>query len=165
MKISIRPFTFDDLSDILEIVNFNILYTTSVYDYDARTLNQQREILQDKLDKNFPFLVAECQGKVVGYGTYGEFRLKKAYQFTVEHSVYIDQQFHGLGLGRLLLQELIAIAKSNKIHTMIAVIDSENQASVDFHKKFDFETIGVIKESGFKFNRWLHSVLMQLILN
>lgn len=164
MKIIVRPFTFDDLSDILEIVNFNILNTTSVYDYDARTSIQQKSVLQDKLDKNFPFLVADYEGKIVGYGTYGEFRFKKAYQFTVEHSVYIDQKFHGLGIGRLLLNELIAVAKANKIHTMIAVIDSENQASVDFHKKFGFDTIGVIKESGFKFNRWLHSVLMQLML-
>lgn len=163
MKINIRPFTFEDLHDILAIVNHHILHTTSVYDYDSRTIEQQRDILQDKLDKNFPFLVAEVNNKVIGFGTYGAFRFKKAYQFTVEHSVYIDQKFHGLGIGKLLLNNLILLAKNNHIHTMIAVIDSENTESVDFHKKFGFETIGVIKESGFKFNKWLDSVLMQLI--
>jgi L-amino acid N-acyltransferase len=62
------------------------------------------------------------------------------------------------------LAELIQIAKKQNIHTMIAVIDAENQSSVDFHEKFGFKTVGVIKESGFKFNRWLDSVFMQLIL-
>ena len=164
MKIIIRPFAFSDLPEILEIVNYHILNTTAVYDYDARTSEQQKVILQDKLYNNFPFLVAQFDCKVVGFGTYGAFRFKKAYQFTVEHSVYINNHYHGLGIGTLLLNDLIDIAKSNKIHTMVAVIDAENQGSVDFHKKFGFETVGIIKESGFKFNNWLDSVLMQLIL-
>ncbi len=164
MKIIIRPFAFSDLPEILEIVNYHILNTTAVYDYDARTSEQQKVILQDKLYNNFPFLVAQFDCKVVGFGTYGAFRFKKAYQFTVEHSVYINNHYHGLGIGTLLLNDLIDIAKSNKIHTMVAVIDAENQGSVDFHKKFGFETVGIIKESGFKFNKWLDSVLMQLIL-
>ena len=164
MKIIIRPFNFDDLQDILIIINHNILFTTSVYDYDVRTIEQQRVILQHKLDNNFPFLVAQVNGKVIGFGTYGEFRFKKAYQFTVEHSVYINEDFHGFGIGRLLLNDLISIAKKNSIHTMVAVIDSENTGSIDFHRKFGFETVGILKESGFKFNKWLDSVLMQLLL-
>ena len=164
MKIQIRPFTFDDTQSILDIINFNILNTTAVYDYEARTFDQQKTILQDKLAKGFPFIVAVVEKKVVGFGTYGDFRFKKAYQFTVEHSVYIDENFHGFGIGRLLLQELIDLAYKQKIHTMIAVIDSENQGSVVFHEKFGFETVGVIKESGFKFNKWLDSIIMQRIL-
>ena len=165
MNIVIRPFSFDDLPAILDIVNYHILHTTAVYDYDARTIDQQRTILQEKLDKNFPFLVAQFDEKVVGFGTYGEFRFKKAYQFTAEHSVYINKDFHGIGIGKLLLSNLIAIAKNRKIHTLVAVIDSENSGSVDFHKKFGFETIGVIKQSGYKFDKWLDSVLMQLLFN
>lgn len=95
---------------------------------------------------------------------YGEFRFKEAYKFTVEHSVYVSNDFQGKGIGKLLLKELIAAAKEQGIHTMIAVIDSENESSVDFHEKFGFETVGLIKESGWKFERWLHSVFMQLIL-
>ena len=165
MNIVIRPFSFDDLPAILDIVNYHILHTTAVYDYDARTIDQQRTILQEKLDKNFPFLVAQVDEKIVGFGTYGEFRFKKAYQFTAEHSVYINKDFHGIGIGKLLLSNLIAIAKNRKIHTLVAVIDSENSGSVDFHKKFGFETIGVIKQSGYKFDKWLDSVLMQLLFN
>jgi phosphinothricin acetyltransferase len=95
---------------------------------------------------------------------YSEFRFREAYQFTVEHSVYVSEDFHGKGVGKQLLKELIVLAKKQKLHTMIGVIDSENQDSVTFHEKFGFKTVGIIKESGYKFDRWLDSVLMQLIL-
>jgi phosphinothricin acetyltransferase len=108
-------------------------------------------------------IVAELDGNVVGFGMYSEFRFREAYKYTVEHSVYVNENFHGKGIGKLLLQELIALAQSQKIHTMIAVIDSENQGSVEFHEKFGFATVGIIRESGYKFDRWLHSVFMQLI--
>ena len=70
----------------------------------------------------------------------------------------------GKGIGKVLLSELIQLAKTQNLHTMIGVIDSENTNSIDFHKKFGFENVGFIKESGFKFDRWLHSVFMQKIL-
>ena len=95
---------------------------------------------------------------------YSEFRFREAYKFTVEHSVYVHENFHGKGIGKLLLQELIALAQKQNLHTMIAVIDAENQGSVAFHEKFGFKTVGIIKESGYKFDRWLDSVFMQLIL-
>jgi L-amino acid N-acyltransferase YncA len=76
----------------------------------------------------------------------------------------VNDDFHGKGIGKVLLQELIRLAKKQGLHTMIGVIDAENQSSVDFHEKFGFKTVGIIKESGFKFDRWLHSVFMQLIL-
>jgi phosphinothricin acetyltransferase len=135
-----------------------------LYDYNIRTFEQQQNILEEKINKNFPVIVAELDGQVVGFGMYSEFRFREAYKFTVEHSVYVDESFHGKGIGKLLLQELITLAKEQKLHTMIAVIDAENQSSVEFHEKFGFKTVGIIKESGFKFDRWLDSVFMQLIL-
>ena len=129
-----------------------------------RTLEQQKNIIEDKLAKNFPVIVATIDNQVVGFGMYSEFRFREAYKFTVEHSVYVNENFHGKGIGKILLQELISLAKQQKLHTMIAVIDAENESSVTFHEKFGFKTVGVIKESGFKFDRWLHSVFMQLIL-
>ena len=101
---------------------------------------------------------------VVGFGFYSEFRFREAYKFTVEHSVYAAPEYIGKGVGKLLIEKLILLAKNQKLHTMIAVIDAENQSSVEFHEKFGFETVGIIKESGFKFNRWLHSVIMQKML-
>ncbi len=164
MKISLRPYQTQDTQAILEIINYNILHSTALYDYNSRSFEQQKNILEDKINKNFPVIVAELNGEVVGFGMYSEFRFREAYKFTVEHSVYVNQNYHGKGIGKILLQELIRLAKEQNLHTMIAVIDAENQSSVEFHEKFGFKTVGIIKESGFKFDRWLHSVLMQLIL-
>ncbi len=163
MEIKTRPYKTEDTQYILDIINHAILHSTSLYDYNIRNYEQQKTILEEKINKNFPVIVAELNGIVVGFGMYSEFRDKEAYQFTVEHSLYVDENFHGKGIGKQLLQELIDLARKQKIHTMIGVIDSENQGSVLFHEKFGFKTIGVIKESGYKFDRWLDSVLMQLI--
>ncbi|WP_026707379.1 GNAT family N-acetyltransferase [Flavobacterium frigidarium] len=164
MDINIRNYKTEDTQAILDILNYNILHSTALYDYNVRTYEVQLAMLEDKVKKGFPIIIAEVNGAVAGFGMYGEFRFKEAYKFTVEHSVYVSNDFQGKGIGKLLLKELIAAAKEQGIHTMIAVIDSENQSSVDFHEKFGFETVGLIKESGWKFERWLHSVFMQLIL-
>lgn len=164
MTITIRPYTPEDAQSILDIINYNILNDTALYDYQPRSLEQQIAIFEDKLRKGFPIIVANSNEKVVGFGFYSEFRFREAYKFTVEHSVYAAPEFIGKGIGKLLLENLIALAKNQKLHTMIAVIDAENQSSVVFHEKFGFETVGIIKESGFKFDRWLHSVIMQKML-
>ena len=165
MESNIRPYKTEDTQAILDIINHNILHSTALYDYNIRTFEQQKNILEDKVSKQFPVIVAELDGKVVGFGMYSEFRFREAYKFTVEHSVYVNEAFHGKGIGKLVLQELIALARKQNLHTMIAVIDSENQSSVEFHEKFGFKTAGIIKESGYKFERWLDSVFMQLILD
>ncbi|WP_339888616.1 N-acetyltransferase family protein [uncultured Flavobacterium sp.] len=164
MNTFIRQATEKDLESILEIVNYNILNTTSIYDYEPRTLAQQKAIFDDKNKEGFPLIVVEIDNEIAGFGTYGTFRFKEGYKFTVEHSVYVSVNHKGKGLGKLLLAELIELAKKQKLHTMIAVIDAENQSSVEFHKQFGFETVGVIKESAYKFNKWLDTVFMQLIL-
>ncbi|MGK4568688.1 N-acetyltransferase family protein [Flavobacterium sp. 3HN19-14] len=97
-------------------------------------------------------------------GSYGTFRIKAAYQFTVEHSVYVAEEFSGKGIGKLLLQQLIATAKEEGYHLMIGCIDADNSGSIAFHEKFGFEVTGHLKEVGFKFDRWLDLVLMQLVL-
>ena len=164
MKTQIRQANEKDLEAILEIVNYNILNTTSIYDYESRTLAQQKAIFEEKNKAGFPLLVIEIDYEIAGFGTYGTFRFKEGYKFTVEHSVYVSVNHQGKGLGKLLLAALIELAKKQKLHTMIAVIDAENQSSVEFHKQFGFETVGVIKESAYKFDKWLDTVLMQLLL-
>lgn len=164
MPITVRDYQHQDLQAILDIINFNIINSTSLYDYDIRTLEQQKTILEEKITKNFPVIVAEIDSVCVGFGMYAEFRFREAYRFTVEHSVYVNPNNQGSGIGKLLLEELIARAKKQNLHTMIGVIDSENVSSIKFHEQFGFENVGIIKESGFKFNRWLHSVIMQKML-
>ena len=164
MEIKLRNYKATDTQAILDIINYNIINSTALYDYNPRTIEQQISIFEDKLKKDFPIIVATADERVVGFGYYSEFRFREAYKFTVEHSVYVANDFHGKGIGKLLIIELIRLAKQQKLHTMIGVIDSENVSSIEFHKKFGFENVGFIKESGFKFDRWLHSVFMQKML-
>ena len=164
MMIQIRTYTITDCPAILAIINEAILTSTALYDYHPRTLEQQIAIFEDKISKDFPIIVAEENNQVIGFGYYSEFRFREAYKFTVEHSVYAAKNYIGKGVGKLLLSELIQLAKAQKMHTMIGVIDSENLNSISFHEKFGFEEVGYIKESGYKFDRWLDSVFMQKIL-
>ena len=164
MNPSIQTYQSEDCPAILEIINDQILTGTALYDYKPRTLEQQLSIFDDKLQKGFPIIVAKVADEIVGYGYYSEFRFRDAYKFTVEHSVYAKKNYIGKGIGNLLLTELIELAKKQDLHTMIGVIDSENESSIAFHEKFGFEKAGFIKESGYKFDRWLHSVFMQKIL-
>ena len=165
MTIQIRSYVEADVPSILAIINDNILHSSSLYDYEPRSLTKQSELLREKRSKNFPVIVAEIDGKIAGFGMYGEFRFREAYRFTVEHSVYVSDDFKGKGVGGKLLQSLIELAKKQGLHTMVGVVDAENTQSILFHEKYGFKNVGIIKESGFKFNRWLDSVFMQLILN
>ena len=164
MEVNIRSYKTQDTQAILDIVNHSILHSTALYDYTVRSYEQQRLILEEKISKKFPVIVAEINGEVVGFGMYSEFRFREAYQYTVEHSVYLNENFQEKGIGKLLLEKLIALAREQKMHTMIGVIDSENQESIKFHEKFGYKSIGIVKESGYKFDRWLNSVFVQLIL-
>ena len=164
MNPTIYKYQTEDCSAILEIINEQILTGTALYDYKPRTLAQQLAIFDEKLQKGFPIIVAKIADEIVGFGYYSEFRFREAYKFTVEHSVYAKKNYIGKGIGKLLLTELIELAKTQNLHTMIGVIDSENESSIAFHEKFGFEKAGFIKEAGYKFDRWLHSVFMQKIL-
>lgn len=164
MEIKIRPAVFADLDTILEIINHEILHSTSNYDYEPHDFEEQKTWFEDKMEKNLPVIVAEFENMPIGYATYGTFREKIGYQYTVEHSVYVAQEFIGNGVGKLLLGELIQIAKQQGVHVMIGTIDAENSGSIAFHKKFGFEVVGTAREVGYKFEQWLDIVFMQLIL-
>lgn len=165
MKTIIRAARIEDLEVILEIVNDAILNTTAIYDYDVRTLNEQINWFQEKQSSGFPVIVATDENDtVMGFGTYGSFRVKIGYKFTVEHSVYVKDGLAGKGIGKQILSELINLAKNQKLHTMIGLIDAENTGSIAFHEKFGFQKTGVLKESGYKFGKWLDVQIMQLLL-
>ncbi len=164
MALIIRNATLDDVPSILAIVNHAILFSTANYNYEIQTLATQMQWFQDKKKANFPILVAEFDSEVIGFGTYGTFREKIGYQFTVEHSIYVSESHIGKGVGKLVLSHLISTAKTDGYHVMIGAIDAENKDSIAFHEKFGFTVSGTISEVGFKFDRWLDLVLMQLIL-
>ncbi len=164
MSIIIRQATAEDMPGVLEIVNHEILHSTAIWDYDVRTLEQQLALFKEKTAHDFPFLVAEKNGTIAGFGTYGPFRFKIGYRFTVEHSVYVHKDFTGNGIGSLIVKELIEMAKLQKLHTMIGVIDAENIGSIAFHERMGFKKAGHLKETGYKFDRWLDSVFVQMML-
>jgi phosphinothricin acetyltransferase len=164
MNIKIRKATSADVPKILDIINYSILHTTANYNYDIQSLEVQQKWFEDKKAKNFPVIVAEVNEIVIGFGSYGTFREKIGYQYTVEHSVYVEDEFTGKGIGKLLLSELIQLAKQQGFHVMIGAIDADNKGSIAFHKKFSFVENGIIKEAGFKFGKWLDLLFMQLIL-
>lgn len=164
MAVNIELATSKDLPKILEIVNDAIANTTSNYNYEPQTIEDQTKWFKDKSDKNFPVYVATLNNFVIGFASYGIFREKIGYQHTVEHSVYIDANYRGEGVGKLLLQKLIDHAKFQNLHVMIGCIDASNKESIAFHEKFGFTVSGTITEVAFKFDRWLDLVIMQLNL-
>ena len=93
-------------------------------------------------------IVADLNGKAIGFGTYGPFRARPAYSKSIEHSVYVHKDHRGKAVGNSLMVELIKLAKVGEFHTMIAGIDSSNMNSVEFHRKFGFEVVGTFKEVG-----------------
>ncbi len=164
MDIKIRPAVFSDIDTILEIINHEILHSTSIYDYEPRDFETQKLWFEEKQDHKLPILVAESENGTIGFATYGSFRQKEAYKFTIEHSVYVAEEFLGKGIGKLLLAELIQLAKNQGYHTMIGAIDADNSGSITFHEKFGFKSVGTIRQVGYKFDKWLDLVFMQLIL-
>ncbi|MCM5662138.1 GNAT family N-acetyltransferase [Galbibacter mesophilus] len=164
MEIEIRRAENRDIHEILEIVNYQILHSTVLYDYKERTYDQQFIWFEQKKADGMPVIVAENNNKVVGFGTYGIFRPWAAYQFSVEHSVYVNKNSRGTGIGKLILSKLIKMAKDGGYHTMIAGVDGSNDRSFEFHKKFGFKEIGTFKEVGYKFDKWLDLRFLQLFL-
>ncbi len=155
MKVTVRLAKIEDVSEILEIVNHAIQNTTANYDYEPHTLEQKRKWFKDKKEAKYPIFVAVDEGKICGFGTYGPFRFKYGYRYTVEHSVYVHYDYYGNGIGSILLEKLIENSKNQGYHLMIGGIDATNLKSIAFHEKFGFEKCGIIKEVAFKFEKWL----------
>jgi len=162
--VHIRNATVDDLPGILEIYNHAILNTSSVYSEQPHTYEMRLAWYNERVNSDFPVFVAVAAGQVVGFGTFGHFRVWPCYRYTVEHSVYVHVDHRGKGISKLLLQPLIDRAREMKIHVMIAGIDAENVVSYRLHASFGFKEVEHFREVGFKFNRWLDLKFMQLIL-
>lgn len=160
----IREATEQDLRSILEIYNDVIINTTAVYDYDPHTFQMREDWFAAKKRQKFPVLVAEMDGEVIGFSSFGPFRAWAAYQYSVENSVYVAANARGNGVGRALLKPLIVAAKALGVHTMLAGIDADNNISIRLHQSCGFREVARIKEVGWKFERWLDLVFLQLIL-
>ena len=151
---------------ILEIFNDAILNSTALYDYKPRTSQSMVSWFEAKSAGSFPVIGVEgSDGKLLGFGSYGTFRAWPAYKYTVEHSVYVHKDYRGKGLGSVLMQELIAVARQNSLHAMMGGIDATNSGSIALHERLGFKHVGTLPEVGFKFGRWLDLAFYQLLLD
>lgn len=161
---TVRDATRGDLPEILNIYNEVIRNSTAVYSEIEFTKARGDSWFDAKAEQGFPFIVAQTDGGIAGFGTFGEFRAWPCYRHTVEHSVHIRADRRGLGLGRTLVLELIARAKVMQKHVMIAGIDSDNAISIGLHRSLGFREVGHFHEVGFKFGRWLDLKFLELSL-
>lgn len=161
----IRPATAADLDAINRIYNDEVLHRVASWDFEPWSSEQRREWLaHHESDETTPVFVAEVGGEVAGMSYLSWYRPRPGYTFTRENTVYIDPRFHRRGLGGLLLGALIEAARESGLRTLIAVIEGSNEGSIALHERFGFEHAGLLRDVGFKFDRWLDSVYMQLRL-
>nr|WP_180215452.1 MULTISPECIES: GNAT family N-acetyltransferase [Rhizobium/Agrobacterium group] len=158
----IRDATEADLPAILEIYNDAVANTTAIWNETLVDLANRRDWFAARRARGFPVLVADEDGVVKGYASYGDWRAFEGFRHTVEHSVYVHREARGEGIGRLLMRELITRAASNGIHVMIACVEAGNAASIRLHERLGFRLTGTFSEVGIKFGRWLDLACMEL---
>ena len=164
MAEMIRRATREDVAGILEIFNYNIVHSTAIYLYEEQTLEERLAWFDAKVEAGEPVFVYEVEGHIAGYATYGKFRPHVAYQYTIENSVYVHENFQRRGIAKQLMLRLIEEAKSTRYKTMIACIDASNDGSKRMHEKLGFVHSGTLTNVGFKFEKWLDLDIYQLNL-
>jgi L-amino acid N-acyltransferase len=163
--IIIRAAQEKDIAPILEIYNYAIRHTTSVYSDTAHTMEMRTKWFEEKKAANHPVLVAEVDDKIAGFISYGPFRSWPGYRYTVEHSVHVHKDFRRQGIASRLLEKMIEIARKNGVHAIIGGVDAANDASIKLHEQFGFEEVGCLKQVGYKFDHWLDLVFVELVLD
>lgn len=159
-----RLATLADAEAIREIYNLEVTTSTVTFDLVPRTLAEQEEWLAKRSGAH-AVLVAEEAGEVLGFASLSPYRDRAAYATTVEDSVYVARAHQGRGVGRLLLGDLVAVARQHGFHSMIARIVGGHEASIGLHASVGFEVVGIEREVGRKFGQWLDVVVMQRMLS
>ncbi|WP_225728698.1 MULTISPECIES: GNAT family N-acetyltransferase [unclassified Nocardia] len=163
--MKVRDATTADLPAILAIHNANIATSAAIWDIEQVGIADREAWFANRTAAGQPVLVTEIDGELAGYASYGPWRPKVGYRYTVENSVYVDERFQRRGVATLLLTELLDRARrAGDVHAVIAGIESTNSASIALHERFGFVTIGRFPEVGRKFDRWLDLTLMQLTI-
>ena len=142
-----------------------VLHTTASYDYEPRTLAHRVEWFDAHERDGYAVLVAEdASGAVVGWAALNRFHDRVGYRFTAENSVYVAEAWRGRGVGARLLGPLMEAAEAQGLRAVLAVIDAQNEASIRLHARFGFERVGLFRQVGFKFGRWLDVAYMERLL-
>lgn len=151
---------------ILDILNEAILHSTALYEYAPFAPEAMVGWFQARLGQGHPVLgIEDAQGRLLGFASYGVFRARAAYKYTVEHSVYVHSDHRGCGVGERLLRALIERARAQQLHVLVGGLDADNAASIALHRKLGFVPAGTITQAGFKFGRWLDLAFWQLTLD
>jgi L-amino acid N-acyltransferase YncA len=161
----IRASTESDIGAVARIYGHAVLHGTGTFELEAPDEAEMARRRADVLGKGLPWLVAEREGRILGYAYANHFRPRRAYRFCLEDSIYLDERARGQGVGRVLLAELLAQCEAQGARQMLAVIgDSANAGSIGVHRACGFEDCGLFKAAGWKVGRWLDVVLMQKAL-
>ena len=161
----IRPSQDKDVAAITAIYRHHVLHGTGTFEIDPPSEADMASRRADVLAKGLPYLVAEDNGRVLGFAYCNWFKPRPAYRFSAEDSIYVAPQAHGKGVGRALLNALCEQAEAAGVRKMLAVIgDSANAGSIGVHRALGFTDVGVIRSCGWKFDRWLDVVLMEKTL-
>jgi phosphinothricin acetyltransferase len=164
-SVLIRPASLDDIAPITAIYAHAVTHGTASFELEPPSQDEMTARMRALLDGNFPYLVAEADGRPAGYAYAALYRTRPAYRYSVEDSVYVAPGMHGRGIGRALLDRLIVESEKRGFRQMIAVIgDSAQTPSIELHRACGFTMIGTIANVGYKFGRWLDTVLMQRAL-
>ncbi len=161
---TVRPASTADAAGILEIYNWAVSGTTDTFDLVPRSLDEQLSWLADHSGAHPAVVAVEPGGTVLGFGSLSPYRPRPAYATTVEDSVYVAEAARGRGIGRALLAELVRLGREHGFHSVIGRIVGHNEVSIGLHRAVGFTEVGVEREVGRKFNRWLDVVVMQLLL-
>jgi len=162
---SIRPATPADIPAITRIYADAVQHGTASFELEPPDEAEMTRRQNALLDGGFPYLVAERDGAVLGYAYAGPYRARPAYRFSVENSIYVAADAHRRGVGRALMDRLIAESETRGYRLMIAVIgDSAQTSSIALHRAAGFRLVGAFEGVGYKFDRWLDTVLMQRAL-
>lgn len=160
----VRPAQPNDAEPIAAIYNEEVLGSTATFDLVPRTIEEQRSWLRERSGA-LAVLVAEADdGEIAGYASLSKFRDRPAYSTTVETSVYVHTDYRRQGIAKLLMTELLETAKSHGFHALIARVADSQHASLVLHEQLGFSLVGVEREIGRKFGRWLDVSVMQVIL-
>lgn len=160
----VRPATLDDAEPIRAIYNLEVTTSTVTFDLVPRSLEEQRAWLASRSGAH-AVVVAEIDGQVAGFASLSPWRDRPAYSTTVEDSVYVHRDHQGRGVGLALLSSVVETAIAHGFHACMARIVGGHEASIALHRRCGFEIVGVEKEVGRKFNRWLDVVLMERMLS
>ncbi len=160
---TIRPAAPSDAAAINDIYNDAVVHSIATFDTEPSALEEREEWIRERGDA-YAVLVAELDGRVAGWAAFKPFGGKPAYRFTVENTIYVREEEQSSGIGRLLLGRLLEVAAANGFHSVIARIAAPNPASERLHEQLGFERVGVEREVGHKFERWIDVVVMQKLL-